>query len=98
MQGNHLLTLLLSAVQMRLRLCIPEPSEYILSFDTSDNPLNITIVEPYSLNYFILISDWGANPQGSYVTVQQAVAEKMKSFYQSQKENGKNLLFVAVEF
>ena len=82
---------------MCLHLCSSEPSEYILSFDTSDNPLNITVVEPYSLNYFMLIADWGANPQGSYVGVQQAVADKMKSFYQLQKANGKNLLFIAVE-
>ena len=73
-----------------------EPSKYILDFPTNDNPLNIKVVSPSNLNYFLTIGDWGApSGQSTYEGVQRAVANKMKSFYESQKAKGMNLLFVA---
>eukprot|EP01083_Nonionella_stella_P207332 753322_1 len=73
-----------------------EPSKYILDFPTGDNPLNIKVVSPPEKNYFITIGDWGApDGESTYHGVQQAVANKMKAYYQSQKSKGYNLLFVA---
>eukprot|EP01083_Nonionella_stella_P191059 707408_1 len=73
-----------------------EPDTYILDFNTSNNPLNIKVIQPYNLNYFMLIGDWGA-PYGeaTYASVQKAVAQKMLSYYNSQKAKGYNLLFIA---
>ena len=73
-----------------------EPSAYILDFPTGDNPLGIKVVQPYNLNYFMLIGDWGApSGESTYEGVQQAVANKMKTYYSAQKAKGYNLLFVA---
>ena len=47
------------------------------------------------MNYFLLIGDWGAHDSStSDVKVQTAVANKMKTYYESQKSKGMNLLFV----
>eukprot|EP01084_Bolivina_argentea_P237537 399195_1 len=89
------------AVFISAYLCLshaimPEPEKYILSFPTMDNPMNITIVSPPEKNYFMLIGDWGAHDEDATdVKVQTAVAQKMISFYNQQKQNGYNLLFVA---
>eukprot|EP01083_Nonionella_stella_P120192 359969_1 len=75
---------------------VPEPNPYILSFPTGDNPMKVKVntTSPES-NYIILIGDWGAHDSStSDVKVQTAIAEKMKTFYQSQKAKGMNLLFV----
>ena len=73
-----------------------EPSEYILDFPMTDNPLKIKVAKPYSKNYFMMIGDWGApSTEGTYKQVQKAVADKMVSYYKAQKAKGMNLLFVA---
>eukprot|EP01084_Bolivina_argentea_P286811 492062_1 len=75
---------------------VPEPSKYILDFPTEDNPLNISVASDPSKNYIILIGDWGcSNRNPAEVQTQTGVANKMKSFYNKQKEAGYNLLFVA---
>lgn len=41
---------------IQIALCVvPEPTQYILSFPTEDNPLNITVVSPVEKNYFMLL-------------------------------------------
>ena len=73
-----------------------EPSQYILDFPTGDNPLNITVISPPNMNYFMTIGDWGApNGESTYQGVQKVVASKMNAYYESQAEKGYNLLFVA---
>ena len=74
-------------------LSLPEPSEYILSFPTNDNPLNIKVVTPIEKNYFMLIGDWGAEALQNK-QVQQTVADKMNNYYNKQASNGYNLLAV----
>ena len=75
---------------------LPEPSQYILSYPTQDNPLNITVVKPIEKNYIITIGDWGANHDSvEDRQVQKKVADIMNAFYESQKAKGMNLLFVA---
>lgn len=57
--------------------------------------MNVSVISPPSKNYFLLIGDWGAHDQtSSDVAVQTAIAKKMLSFYEKQKSNGYNLLFV----
>ena len=75
---------------------VPEPNPYILSFPTTNNPLNITVNTTHpEMNYFLLIGDWGAHDSSnSDVKVQTAIANKMKTYYESQKSKGMNLLFV----
>eukprot|EP01084_Bolivina_argentea_P151976 265188_1 len=74
-------------------LCLQEPSKYILSFPTTDNPLNITVATPIEKNYFMLLGDWGAEALEN-IHVQQAVANKMINYYNKQAANGYNLLAV----
>ena len=74
-----------------------EPNEYILSFPREDNALNISVVTPLSKNYIITLGDWGAaSTAQDAIAVQKVVAEKLKSFYESRKSLGYNLLFIAV--
>eukprot|EP01084_Bolivina_argentea_P286814 492068_1 len=78
---------------------MPEPSKYILDFPTNDNPLGIQVNKTNpEKNYILLLGDWGAAPGGggADMKIQQAVANLMKSFYEKQKENGYNLLFVGL--
>eukprot|EP01084_Bolivina_argentea_P286815 492070_1 len=80
---------------------LPQPNKYILSFPTEDNPLTIKIVQPYSLNYFLIIGDWGASSDvpitfkwNKMKDVQIAIANKMLNLYHKQKSQGKNLLAI----
>eukprot|EP01084_Bolivina_argentea_P286813 492064_1 len=78
---------------------VPEPKKYVLSYPTGDNYLNITVDPDPTKNYIILIGDWAPDRNQSnettHVKIQDAVANKMKSFYKKQKSAGMNLLFVA---
>eukprot|EP01084_Bolivina_argentea_P237539 399197_1 len=72
---------------------LPEPSRYILSFPTDDNPLKIHVDPAPEKNYFIVIGDWGAYLESEQNRViQERVAQIMKTFYESQKQKGMNLL------
>ena len=56
--------------------------------------MNITVSEPYSNNYFIIIGDWGATTEYTELREQQTkVADKLQQLVKNQTENGKNLLF-----
>eukprot|EP01083_Nonionella_stella_P023240 64282_1 len=70
------------------------PTEYLLSFPTTDNYLNINISTPYSNNYFIIIGDWGAPDYASLESQQLKVANKLKYYVSNQTQQGKNLLFI----
>ena len=51
-----MLSFVVSLSLLHIALCVvPEPSQYILSFPTEDNPLNITVVSPVEKNYFMLL-------------------------------------------
>eukprot|EP01084_Bolivina_argentea_P124850 221244_1 len=81
---------------IQISLSLPEPSRYILSYPTNDNPLNITVVTPIEKNYIITLGDWGANKDSlEDRAVQQKVADIMNKFYDSQTAKGMNLLFIA---
>jgi len=75
---------------------MPEPSKYILSFPLIPNPMNVSVnTEDLSKNYILIIGDWGAQDEATTdVKVQTAIAEKMKTFYENEKKDGMNLLFV----
>ena len=78
------------------RLNGSEPNEYILHFPTQNNPLNISVSSDIDKNYFMIIGDWGApDGESTYKGIQQVIANKMLSYYKSQKEKGYNLLFIA---
>lgn len=75
---------------------VPEPAEYILSFPTIPNPLNITVdtVHPEN-NYIILLGDWGCAGQDTVgVKMQTCIANHMINFVNNQSLKGMNLLFI----
>merc|ERR1719397_1507851 len=74
---------------------VPEPAEYVLSFPTQPNPLNIHVDPSPEKNYFLLLGDWGCSSSDTTgVKLQTGVAELMKSYVSSQAAKGMNLLFV----
>ena len=74
---------------------IPEPSEYILSFPTQDNPLNISVISPVEKNYIMVIGDWASQlGDRTDLALQAVIAQKMLSYYNESKANGYNLLMV----
>ena len=79
---------------LRVAFASDEPATYVLDFPTQNNPMNITISSSAGKNYFMLIGDWGA-ASATDEKVQEAIAEKMLSLYNTRKSEGYNLLFVA---
>eukprot|EP01084_Bolivina_argentea_P257499 433839_1 len=75
---------------------VPEPPEYILSFPTGSNPLNIKVDTAHpENNYFILLGDWGCAGQDTVgVKMQECIANQMINFVNSQTSKGMNLLFI----
>ena len=81
-----------------------EPNEYILSYPTGDNYLNISYDnETLSNNYFIVIGDWGASLTELYDLLsserecndasQAKVGARIQQYIKDQELQGKKLLF-----